>query len=59
MHDREIIGKWIESINKEGRGLTGWEKQFMESVTDQFENGSGLSEKQQKTLEKIYVEKAP
>ncbi len=31
----------------------------MESVTDQFENGSGLSEKQQKTLEKIYVEKAP
>lgn len=54
---REVIGSWITAVNDEGRNLTEWETSFMESVTDHFEGGGNLSEKQQEILERIYVEK--
>lgn len=56
---REVISQWITSVNDEGRNLTDWEKNFLESVTDHFEGGGNLSEKQQEILERIYVEKVP
>ena len=54
---KEVLKHWITSVNDEGRSLTDWEVQFMESITEQFDNSGGLSEKQEEILEKIYVEK--
>ena len=34
--------------------LTEWERQFLESVTDQFEQRGDLSNKQVEVVEKIY-----
>lgn len=58
MHQsKEVLKQWITAVNDEGRKLTDWEVQFMESITEQFDNSGGLSEKQEEILEKIYVEK--
>ena len=54
---REVLEQWISAVNEGGRRLTPWELQFMESITAQFDEGGGLSEKQEEILEKIYVEK--
>ena len=37
--------------------LTAWERQFIESITDQFNRRSDLSDKQFRVLERIYAEK--
>ena len=55
----EVIRQWIERINEEGRGLSQWEQQFMESITDQAGVSGSVSEKQQEILERIYVNKTP
>lgn len=58
MHQsKEVLKQWITAVNDEGRKLTDWEVQFMESITEQFDNSGSLSEKQEEILEKIYVEK--
>ena len=58
MHQsKEVLKQWITAVNDEGRKLTDWEVQFMESITEQFDKGGSLSEKQEEILEKIYVEK--
>ena len=56
---REVLEQWIGAVNEGGRRLTAWELQFMESITEQFDGGSSLSEKQEELLERIYVEKVP
>ncbi len=53
------IGDWIECVNTEGRNLSAWEVNFMESITDQFERAGSLSERQREILERIYAEKTP
>lgn len=61
----ENIREWIEAINSEGRGLTKWERDFMESITEQFIDPTrpqwhgSLSERQEEILEWIYAEKTP
>jgi hypothetical protein len=50
----EIIRHWIESVNEEGRNLSTWERQFMESITEQAEVSGRVSEKQEEILERIY-----
>ena len=54
-HPPEVIRHWIESVNEEGRGLTPWEKSFMESITEQAGISGQVSEKQQESLERIYA----
>lgn len=49
----------IEIINDEGRGLTKWEEDFMESIIGQFERKNWLSERQEEILQRIYDEKTP
>ena len=56
---REVLEQWIAVVNDEGRKLTDWEVQFMESITEQFDNSGSLSEKQEEILERIYTEKVP
>lgn len=54
---KEILEQWIEDVNSEGRNLSDWETNFMESITEQFGTRGGLSEKQEEILERIYAEK--
>lgn len=56
---KEVISHWIITINDEGRNLSKWELDFMESVTQQFERRGSVSDKQEETIERIYAEKTP
>lgn len=55
----DVLQSWIRKINEEGRGLSTWELEFMESVTEQFEDRGTLSAKQEEVVERIYAEKTP
>jgi hypothetical protein len=55
----QVIEYWITTINEEGRNLTKWELDFMESITDQFSVKNFISDKQEEILERIYAEKTP
>lgn len=52
-----VIREWIELVNTEGRGLTKWEQDFMESITQQFYETASLSDRQEEILERIYSER--
>lgn len=55
--DKDIIENWIETVNTEGKKLSKWELDFMESITDQFASKNWLSDRQEEILERIYTEK--
>lgn len=55
MYDSSVVKHMIETTNDEGRNLTQWETDFMESITEQFEKHGRLSVNQVATLEKIYT----
>lgn len=55
--EKDVIQQWLDSVNNEGKNLTAWELQFMESITDFYDRRGFLSEKQQEILERIYTEK--
>jgi hypothetical protein len=50
-----IIQHYLDSIS--AASLTEWEKNFVDSVADQFDRKGALSPKQTATLRKIYDEK--
>lgn len=51
----EVLKRWIECIEEEGRGVTDWEHSFVESVSEQLDRRGSLSEAQIDSLEKIYA----
>lgn len=57
--DVQVIEQWINTINEEGRNLSKWELDFMESITDQFESKNWISDKQEEIVERIYADKTP
>jgi hypothetical protein len=54
---KTTIEHWIATINEEGRGLSKWEMDFMESVSEQFEERGSVSDKQEEIIERIYADK--
>lgn len=54
---KEQIAFMIDSLGVPIKSLTPWEEQFLESVSDQFDRSSSLSDKQFEILERIYSEK--
>lgn len=52
-----IIRQWIEEVEDQGRGLSDWEKHFIESIADQFDLRGTITDKQEEVLEKIRAEK--
>ena len=42
---------------REAPGLTNWEEDFIESVTDQVLSHGNISDRQQEIIERIYEEK--
>jgi hypothetical protein len=52
------IQAMIDELESPRKELSPWERQFVESVSDQFTRRGFLSEKQEETLQKIHEEKA-
>ena len=55
--DPQVIEHWIKEINENGVNLSKWEKDFMKSITEQFERRKSISDKQEAILERIYADK--
>lgn len=53
------IEYFIEKINSEARGLSKWQSDFMDSITEQWNERHSLSERQVEVLERIYADKTP
>ena len=47
----------LHKINTEGKKLTKWEEEFVDSVGEQFSQRRYLSERQMEILNRIYDEK--
>jgi len=58
--DKELQGRidWVLSWLQESEKLTDWETDFINSLTEQFEQKGTLSKRQVKVLERIYREEA-
>lgn len=54
---REVLQQWVDSVLDQGERMTDWELHFAESIADQLEFGSGVSERQEEILERLYVDK--
>jgi hypothetical protein len=50
--------KMAEKCKEQGRGLTMWEENFLESILNHLGNGRFLTDKQLAILWRIYEEKA-
>lgn len=57
--DPEVIESWINLVQEEGRDLSKWEQDFMESIQERFERTKFITDKQEEILERIYSEKTP
>lgn len=55
----EVIENWINTVQEEGRNLSKWEQDFMESIQDQWERRKFITDRQEEILERIYSEKTP
>ncbi len=55
--DKAVIEDWIRQIQENGRGVTKWEQDFVDSVEEQFAERQSLSEKQLDILERIYADR--
>ena len=58
-YPREVLKRFIETIQEDGVNVTKWEEDFLESVAEQLELRGSLSEKQIEILDRIYAEKTP
>jgi hypothetical protein len=57
--DPDRIGEVLEACEDNADRLTSWERNFLDSVSEQWEGRHWLSERQREILEKLYVEKIP
>lgn len=53
----DVQQEWVEKIWDKGRGMSAWERDFVESVEEQLSDGRRLSERQVEILERIYAER--
>jgi len=58
-YDEVTLQLWITKIQDEGKGLTPWEEEFVESVAYQLNQRGSLTDNQIAVLERIYAEKTP
>ncbi len=52
-----LAAHMLSALESPSRELTKWEEQFIESLTEQFEERGHLSERQMEILERVYAEK--
>lgn len=53
----DMIRHMLDELQTPAKTLTAWELNFLESISDQFEERSTLSDSQFEVLERIYAEK--
>ena len=53
----EIIKHFLRELELPAKELTKWERDFIDSISDQFDRRGSLSDKQFEILENIYAEK--
>lgn len=56
-YEMETVRKWIKTCQEDGKGITAWENEFLNSVSEQLERKGTLSDKQVAIVERIYAEK--
>ena len=54
--DDETLEHWLTVIEEEGRDLSKWEEDFIESLREQWDRGRWMSERQREILERIYAD---
>lgn len=54
MTSRDELQMMIQDCEDRSHKLTDWETEFIDSISTQMGRGSGLSPKQEETLEKIW-----
>lgn len=52
-----IIQSMFQALDTPSKDLTKWEENFLESISEQFEQSKSLSERQLEILQRIYDEK--
>ena len=52
---KEVYEYWLTTLENEGRRMTIWERQFTESLREQFDEKGYLSPAQVSKLENIYA----
>jgi DNA-binding MarR family transcriptional regulator len=57
--DSDRIGEVIDACAENLDRLSVWERNFIESIADQYDRRHSLSDRQREILERIYVEKIP
>jgi len=57
MYSKAMLHDWADLIQTDGRGLTKWEEDFVQSIIEQLDDGKSLSDRQEEILERIYAEK--
>lgn len=54
---RTTLESWVEDINLNGKNLTDWEVNFMESMTERIEEGESISENAEGHIENIRAQR--
>lgn len=54
----EMIEHFLKELQMPAKTLTNWELQFLESISNQFDERGSLTDRQFEILEKIYAEKS-
>lgn len=57
MFDQSELTSLVDDIDNHGVGLTDWETEFIDSILKQIDEGRELTEKQEKTIRKIYEDR--
>lgn len=54
--DQAVIKDWLDQCSQ-SRRLTKWEQDFIESISEQFDERGSISDRQEEILERIYAER--
>lgn len=57
MSDQSELTSLVDDIDDYGVGLTDWETEFIDSMLKRIDEGHELTEKQEKTIRKIYKDR--
>ena len=55
----DIIKYWLDVVQTEGKNLSSWEENFVESLREQLGQYGKISDRQEEILETIYANKTP
>ena len=53
------IKQRITEVQEQGKNLTNWEADFVDSIAEQFEERGSISDRQEEILERVHAEKTP